>query len=82
MGEVIMEHIIDEKGKWRKKGIFKTLVEPSEEYLQHLEQERLNNLLKPTFNELDVSEAEIQLAHFILDITDRVEKLEEVMGDV
>ena len=71
-----MGYTMDEKGKWKGKGVFKTLVVPSEEYLQYLEEERLKNLLEPTFNTPTVSEVEIQVAHFVLDITKRVEKLE------
>lgn len=71
-----MEYLIDEKGKWQKKNIFKALVEPSAKYLQQLEQEKLNSLLKPIFKKPNVSDLEIQLANFILDISERLERLE------
>lgn len=76
MGAIIMEEIMDKKGKWIKAGVFKTLVEPSREYLEQVEQERMAEFLNPVFKEPTVSNAEIQMANFILDITGRLEKLE------
>lgn len=72
-----MEHLIDEKGKWKQEGLFKILVDPSIEYLQILEQEKLNSLLTPIFEEPNILDSEVQLAKFILDIT---EILEEFRG--
>lgn len=77
MGAISMkEYITDKKGKWIKEGVFKSLVESSKEYIQQLEQERLDSLLEPVFKEPDVSDSEIQIAKFILDITERIKKLE------
>lgn len=71
-----MEELTDIRGKWLKEGLFKTLVEPSGNYLESLEQERLNNLLMPAFKEPNVSNLEIQMANFILDVAERLDKLE------
>jgi hypothetical protein len=71
-----MEEIMDKKGKWIKAGVFKSLVEPSKEYFKRVEQERMSELLNPEFKEPTVSNIEVQMANFILDITERLEKLE------
>ena len=76
MGAIKLEEITNKKGKWIKAGRFKTLVEPSGGYLVLVEQERMVELLNPVFKEPIVSNAEVQMANFILDITERLEKLE------
>lgn len=71
-----MGKIVDNKGIWIKEGAFKILVEPTEDYFMRLEQEKINQRLNPEFREPNVSTSEIQMANFILDITERLEKLE------
>jgi hypothetical protein len=71
-----MGKIADNKGIWIKEGAFKILVEPSEDYFMRLEQEKITQRLNPEFKEPNVSTSEIQMANFILDITERLEKLE------
>lgn len=68
--------MIDEKGIWKVSNIgsgisTKTLITPSESYLLEIRLEEAKDLKSPI-----VSKGDVQLANFILDVSQRLEKLE------
>jgi hypothetical protein len=62
------EYVIDEKGKWKKQGNHRILIEPSQEYLQQkIDEEKLSKLM-PILEEIKQAEFEIKTINLLTEL--------------